>query len=543
MRQVTGTPRPRAGPPLAIGAGVRFASLALIAILAAACVSPAGSGTAPGDLTSVDGDNYTIDFDGFVDVAPGASDDVAKAAIQLQIKSSLGALREQGIGIADRDAQRNLAATPLARTSLAVAGTSTSVDRVHYHYHDAALVEHTTHITGPIDLVLLYGNYVANAASLIPICSDDQTTDADSLWYHYQPGIASCASAIAAEQQAIDADTAKLADAATQIAPSDANRRFLSTRATLTPAAAAPDTWPEHDALWGFAGDPSRSKLVVYSFFGVNADESDPHDLGLVEYLRFERELRRRMPDLQVTYTDPQAMLLDFYENGQKLPNVTWSDVESWVVDGTGFPAGLTAAQQADLLAQVQRAFTDRWIVWSEQVTATRNGVTRPMTIEIHTWHGVEDGSDDIRLHARWRYLEAFWNADIFSYTGHSHFGHGPLEPWEYTGANFPDRYQVMLLNSCLSFNYYDEDFLDMHPGGSTKLDVVVNGLPAYWEGMGQSTAAYVAGLTSGTMSYRDILGSMAVDLPWQSGYDPMRAVNGELDNQFDPAAGAITLR
>jgi hypothetical protein len=55
------------------------------------------------------------------------------------------------------------------------------------------------------------------------------------------------------------------------------------------------------------------------------------------------------------------------------------------------------------------------------------------MTIEIRTWHGWEDGSDDIRLHARWRYLEAFWNADIFAYTGHSHFGHGPLEPWEYS--------------------------------------------------------------------------------------------------------------
>lgn len=48
----------------------------------------------------------------------------------------------------------------------------------------------------------------------------------------------------------------------------------------------------------------------------------------------------------------------------------------------------------------------------------------------------------------------------------------------------FPDRYQVMLVNSCLSFNYYDEDFLRMHPGGTQKLDVVVNALPAYWRGM-----------------------------------------------------------
>ena len=98
-----------------------------------------------------------------------------------------------------------------------------------------------------------------------------------------------------------------------------------------------------------------------------------------------------------------------------------------------------------------------------------------------------------------------------------------------------------MLVNSCLSFNYYDEDFLRMHPGGTGKLDVVVNGLPAYWHGMGQATAAYVAGVTGGSQSWRQVLTSMRVNTPWQSAYDPMRAVNGELDNQYRPQAGAIT--
>jgi hypothetical protein len=129
----------------------------------------------------------------------------------------------------------------------------------------------------------------------------------------------------------------------------------------------------------------------------------------------------------------------------------------------------------------------------------------------------------------------------VFAYTGHSHFGHGPLEP-DYGTQNFPHRYQTMLVNSCLSFNYYDEDFLKIHPDGTKKLDVVVNGLPAYWRGMGQAAAAYVAGMTSGSQSWRQILTNMRVNLPWQTAYDPMRAVNGELDNQFNPASGAITI-
>jgi hypothetical protein len=370
------------------------------------------------------------------------------------------------------------------------------------------------------------------------------TTAPDSLWYHYQPNIAACKAAIAGERSAIEQARALLANSETQISERDADRRFLTTRAKLVPVAAAPDTWPEHDQLWGFAGDPSRTKLVVYSFFGVDSDMSKPTDYGLVEYMRFQRELRERMPALRVSETSPHAWLLDFYIDGQKLPNITWDDVERWIVDRTGFPSAVAgdAGKRAELLRQVIERFAERWIVWSAPITVSRNGEQRTMTIEVRTWYGWEDGSPEIRQRARWRYLEAFWHADVFAYTGHSHFGHGPLEPWEYGTNNFPDRYQTMLVNSCLSFNYYDEDFLRMHPGGTSKLDVVVNGLPAYWHGMGQATAAYVAGVTGATGSWRQLLTSMRVNLPWQFAYDPMRAVNGELDNQFTPEAGAITI-
>jgi hypothetical protein len=515
-----------------------LASLGLLPLFAA-CLDTSGSASEDTDLTSVAGDEYVIDYDAFVDVPVGASDDVVKSTIHRQLKSALGALREQGIGVADRDAIRNLENPTLVRQRVTVAGRG-ELERVRYHYHDQALVE-KGHGTGSmIDLTLLYGDYVARASQLIPICSDDQTTDGDSLWYHYQPNISACKAAITAERRAIDHDRQGLT--ADFIPASDADRKFLTTRATLVPVAAPPEKFPEHDLLWGFAGDPNRTKLVVYSFFGVDSDESNPGDNGLVEYMRFERELRKRIPKLAVVETSPNAWLLDFYLDGAKVPGVTWDTVEKWVIDGTGFPT-TEPAKRKELLRQVVQLFSERWIVWSAPVQITRDGVVRNMTLEVRTWHGWEDGSEDIRMHARWRYLEAFWHADVFAYTGHSHFGHGPLEPWEYSGANFPDRYQVMLFNSCLSFNYYDEDFLRMHPGGSQKLDVVVNGLPAYWSGMGQATAAYVAGVTGGTVSWKQLLASMRVNLPWVTAYDPMRAVNGELDNQYSPqTAGSISV-
>jgi hypothetical protein len=517
----------------------------LLPLLLTACAADLDN--TANDLTSTEGVEHSIDFDSFVDVPVGASDDLVKQSIHRQLKSALGALRERGIGVADRDAQRNLAGNTLARQTLDVVSNGAvvkQVDRVRFHYHDVALVDRDRPVTGLLTLHMLFGDYLARAGELIPPCSDDATTSADSLWYHFTPGRSACKSKINAEASAISAAQETLASA--QISLADADRRFVTTRATLVKQTAAPDTWPEYDQLWGFAGNTARTKVVVYSFFGVDSDEASPQDSGLVEYLRFQRVLRARLPGLRVTDTAPFSLLLDFWIDGVKLEGITWDDVERWVIDGTGFPAavGTDSRKRADLLGQVIDHFSERWIVWSWPVTVRRNGVAREMTVEVRTWHGYEDGSPEVRQAARWRYLEAFWHGDVFAYTGHSHFGHGPLEPWTYSGANFPARWQTMLINSCLSFNYYDEDFLAMHPNGSAQLDIVVNGNAAYWRGMGQATGAYVAALVDGgDRSWRAVLDSMRVDLPWESSYDPMRAVNGELDNAYRPGGLSVTPR
>jgi hypothetical protein len=101
-----------------------------------------------------------------------------------------------------------------------------------------------------------------------------------------------------------------------------------------------------------------------------------------------------------------------------------------------------------------------------------------------------------------------------------------------------------MLVNSCLSYNYYDLDFIAMHPEQSRDLEVVMNGLPAYWQGMGASTAAYISALLDGTgKSWSDLLTAMKIDTSWgEKGYEPMRGVNGELDNVYDPKLTPLTV-
>ena len=75
-------------------------------------------------------------------------------------------------------------------------------------------------------------------------------------------------------------------------------------------------------------------------------------------------------------------------------------------------------------------------------------------------------------------------------------------------------------------------------------LDVMVNGLPAYWYGMGESSAKYLIGLLDGSgKSWAQLLDGMKVNDPWgRPGYEPMRGVNGELDNVYDPRVAPLTV-
>src|SRR5262249_6099481 len=155
------------------------------------------------------------------------------------------------------------------------------------------------------------------------------------------------------------------------------------------------------------------------------------HDLGAVEYQRLLRTMRAQIPSLKVSYTSPFAMLLDFWVDGQKLENVSFDDVARWMIDDTGYPAtvGSDAQKREALRQQVIDRFAARWCVPPAPATVEKKGGRRQMPVELRTSGGVEDGAPTSRQHAQWRYPEAFWHGDVFAYPGHSHFGHGPLEP------------------------------------------------------------------------------------------------------------------
>jgi hypothetical protein len=532
---------------------LRPAAFVLASLALAACSANVNEGAASNaDLTGTTSAERGIHFQSFVFVPTGASDDDVKTAIARQVKTAIGALRAPEVSLDDRGSLANLAQPKWTRTTLTVrdpanpSAASRQIDRVAFQYDDKAVVTNSLASRSAVDFVMLADDYSQHADALKQDCSDDGATDVDSLWYHYEPQATACQTRIKNELTAIANEKKALGSAASTIGPAEASRWFMPVTAKLDPPNLPGARFsPEYDRLYGVGSD--RSQLVVYAFFGVDTDETNPDDLLGQEAIKFLRTVLAAQPNFRPTKTDPFAMLLDISVDGKNLDGVTYERLFQWIADKSNYPSEVGSDQSKidSLRRQAISKFTERWIYWDLPVVVKdAGGNSKSVTIELRTFYGYEDGSPDARQHAQWRYLEAFWYGDVFLYNGHSHFGHGPLEPNLYGPQNFNDRYQIMLVNSCISYNYYHEDFLRMKPGGSRNLDMVVNGLPSYVLDGGVAVARFLTNLIDGKQhTYFDLLTAMRLDYPWgETAYDPMRVVDGELDNVFAQTKTPLTV-
>ncbi len=532
--------------------------LAASASLSAACSGPKSDGAVSGSnqLTGVTSEERGFHFQSYVYVPTTASDSDIQAAIAREVKTAIGALQVPQVSIDDLNAEHNIDPSTWTRQTLTVtdptnpSAASTQVLKVTFPYNDTCVAIDSLSKKSAVDFTVLAGNYPAYAASdittLINDCSNEQT-DVGSLWYSYEPTMATCQTLIENELSAIQTEQSQIGSAdGSTIGPHEANRWFLPVTAKLDPPNLPNATYyPEYDRLYGVG--TSKSQVVVYAFFGVDTDETDPDDIFGQEAIKFLRTMLTAQPNFRPVNTNPFAMLEDISVNGQNLPNVTYAQMFSWLVDKANYPAqvGTDANAILALRQQAMAKFTERWIYWDLPVTVTDpSGAARNVTIEVRTFYGYEVGSPQIQQQAIWRYLEAFWYGDVFLYTGHSHFGNGPLDPESYGTQNFNSNYQIMLVNSCISYNYYHTDFFNMKPGGTQNLDMIVNGLPSYVQDMGIESANFLTGLVNGTQeSYTALLKGMEINEPWGRNYDPMRVVDGELDNVYTPSKTPLTVK
>ena len=514
------------------------------AALLAGCASdevealPGEDDWAPDQIVGATSVGRRMAVEGFVYVPVGATQGAITAAVTAQMRVLFGAARSNDIGLSERQPIVNPAS--FRRDEVSVVDTARPgaaarpMWRVRYTYRSRAVVPRALANASTVPTATLFPLTLgARAAGVIERCQADRTHDlsAATIWYHFEPGLPACAAAIEAERQQLEADRRLLANRDRQVTASEVGRLYLPLTMALTPLESNEAASPEYHRLY------EDDRLVAYSFFGLD-EEADPYDYGAKNYFTWLRTVTRAQPSLRFSVPD-RADLLSVSWAGRPVAGVTYERVMGWVLDDAGYPAEVTAADRRAFRLQVLRQWRGHFVHLTMSARVSTAGRARVVPIELRTYYGDEEA--DQRAAAQ-RYAAAFRDADVFQYTGHSHLGYGPLDPVNYAASVFPDKYQLMMVNSCVSFNYYNQ-FFRLHPGGTANLDTITNGIEVYLEGAGLSSARLILALMDGRFrTYRAILTDMRVDLPWEAAHDPDRVADGELDNQFTPARFPMTL-
>ncbi len=523
----------------------RFGLAALAGSLAIGGVSCApteedGDSIDPDEIVGTNSVARTVSLQSFVYVPVGASDRQIQEVAVAQIRPLFGALKAHDIGLGRRldtpSAYTAIDTSTFVRDEVTVVdparpGTTTRMLRVKFSYSDRATVTKRLQTRRAFATTLLF-NVGSRGSEIVNACqSEHQDWGTSGLWYNFEPHLSACQSLVTAEKDRITTQRRALTDADHQITVDEAARTFLPTTLKITTIARTENKYPDYHRLF------DDNRLVVASYFGVDKLD-DPNDYGARNFFTYIRTVLRARPELQLQpVAGSDFTRISF--NGATISNVTPLQVAGWIVDRTGYPSSVPYAMVDAFRRQVIAQWRDKTLSFTSPATVTINGATKSVTAELRVFYGNEEGYGTGAVQ---RYQSAFRDADVFQYTGHSHLGSGPLDARNYSASSFPNRYQIMMVNSCVSFNYYNTYF-DMHPGGTLNLDTVTNGLPVYLEGSGESSARFaVAFFDARFRSYVQVLTAMHLNLPWASNYDANRVADGESDNTFSPASTRMTM-
>ncbi|MFO0759897.1 MAG: hypothetical protein U0359_25655 [Byssovorax sp.] len=517
------------------------------AALTPACGS--GDGVVTGDeddLTSVTARERKLTFEGYVYVSASASSKVILEAVQRQTKSAFGALRIANVAVSHRELSdvdaKQFKKEPVTVVDPETRATSSAL-RVRYRYTDQAIVPKTMARRSSLELGLLHGDYQSQSDRILEECTENSEEDremADEIWYVYNPSLDRCQTAMAKEQDAIDADRLLLEDLGKQIVPKERKRLYVPMTVKLEAAAMTQGTaYPEYDRLWSGGVEPGT--LVVGLLNGIigHGEPGKTHpineDEGYLEMLGQMDEILKARPALTVVKTDPATDLSVFTISGKKITGVTFRDFIDWELHGTSFPKGLTAAEKSSLKTAVAERLLRRWVTFEETVSVKIGSkAAKSVKVRIEQYFGADEDEAP--------YRRALKKSDVFVFNGHSFIGSGPLDPANFSASDIPESYQIYFVDSCVSFNYYNKDFYAFKSRGARDLDTITNGMESFSDGSGAAEGRFVAALLGGEQpSYKKLLqiaGTTGTDYDW--GKDAMRVVDGEIENSYSPTKTPI---
>jgi hypothetical protein len=489
------------------------------------------------DLTSVRARSRELKFEGRVFVDAGPSDDDILRVVHQQTKTAFGPLRTSDIAVNNRELKGVDAATFVKREVLVVdteaGGEGVPMLEVRYTYVDDAVVPKSMASRSSLAGAVLRPDYQGERERILKECTpnDSHARDfASSLWYVFEPSLRSCGDAIQAEQATIDASREKLDDPETQVSKIDAERLYLP----VTFALGADKTndgksYPEYDRL--FSGGVKDDKLVISLINGLIDHDPDAElyrDTGYGEWLDTLQEVFASRPGFEVVEVEGNVDITKFELASGKEVVLGFEDIIA-LDDGTA-PDGLDYEEENELKGLVAKRVADRWITFELPVRVQiGDEAERDFGIQIMAFFGHAETTTPFK--------HAIANSDVFLYNGHSMIGSGPLDPRNFTAADFPSSYQILFIDGCVSYNYYEADYIPLKEGGTKNLDLVTNAIesPAWRSGF--ALGQFISTLVDGNgASWLDLLVSA------EATGSGLRVVDGELDNEYDPSREPIVI-
>jgi hypothetical protein len=487
-----------------------------------------------------------LTFEGFVFVHPDSNDGEILAAVQHQTRSAFGALMAQNVAVGTRE----LAAADegsFVKQAVGVVDGSGQLSyetlRVRYRYEDRAIIPKSMAHRGALTLGLLHGDYQAQAERIISECSANTKEERemlDDVWYVFNPALPQCRAAMAAEQKSITKERTRLEQPESQIVEAELTRLYLPMTARLSaPPSSNKTFYPEYDRLW--TGGVQPGKLVISLLAGLIDHATPKHpihpadDPGYWEMLDTMNVVLAARPNLKITKTDPPSDLSSFQVNGKSITGLRFVDFVNFELYDYGWPAELSIAERGELRKLIAERLKDRWVSLEEQVQVSIDGgALEPRTVVLQLHFGADEAIAP--------YRRAIRESDVFLYNGHSYIGEGPLDPANYSDADFPESYQLFFIDSCLSFNYYNSDYFRFKQHGTRDLDVITNALESFSDGAGAGQGRFIVSLLDGTQkSYLELLADAGTDgSSYDWGRDALRVVDGELDNVYKPSQTPI---
>lgn len=492
------------------------------------------------DLTSLSARQRLLTFEGMVYVEPTATDDQVLDIVRTQTRTAFGALGHASVSAKSREFA-NVDPAAFQKRTVKVIDTTQPNDagrdmiEVRYTYKDSAIVAVDLSRKTSLALSLLGQGAPTQERTIIEQCSrNDQEVrddaDMDLLWYDFDPTIASCKKMMDREQATIASDTAKLSDPTTMVAFSRVNRVLLPVTMQLARAdTATRATYPEYDRLFRGASEPGVLKIVLIDGKISHDDSLETRkDLGYYQWMDTLGVIFDANPDFELKKIEPEANIASLTAEGKQYDNLGFKDFIQWTVYGRGWPHGMPTSSRDDIAREAANKLNLHWVTFEKKVKVSIGGAApTDLTIRLETYYGAEE---DPTPHVR-----GIKEGDVFIYNGHSYLGSGPLDPSNYSADSFTGGYQLFWFDSCISYNYYDQDFFTLKRGGSQNLDIIVNGLEAPAADSGAANGYFINKLIGDMPSYQTLLASARAT-------DSLRVVEGEIDNQYTPQRNAVRI-